>query len=168
MATVIVTRRGLDWKIDQPEFFIHRDLGPHTVVPVYAPGIIEPRVVTIFTRARNSVELPECPPCSDVERLHETFRVVVRARRRSVSECATDNDDVADHDGGGMCAQFASGQIDAPSFPVDSGCFQINTAVHAKGRHPLTSFGVECDEAKPDGDVEDSFLASFGAVGPIG
>src|SRR5262245_1702969 len=75
MSAVEIGGWRLDGKIDKPEFFIDRDLGPHAGVSVGRPRIVLPGVVAEFTGLGNRIERPKKFAGLHVECANLTFRV---------------------------------------------------------------------------------------------
>ena len=113
MAAIVVSRRGLDWQVDQSEFFIHRDLSPHAGVARLRCGIVQPCVRTKLVRQRNRVKDPEALAGADVICADISLVIVVRLRRHPFPECSTGDHHVFGDNGRGVDPDLPINQINA-------------------------------------------------------
>ncbi len=102
VAAVKVARRRFDRQVEVAELFVSGKWRPHGRVAGVRPGIVQPGVVAELAGLRNRVKRPEPLARADVEAANITLRVFLRARRRAADHGRTEDDHVAD-DNGGRC-----------------------------------------------------------------
>src|SRR5690242_3532846 len=165
VTAVIVGRWCFHREVDETEFFVHRDLRPHTGVAIDGPRVVLPAVVAELTWAGNRVEGPQQLAGAHVERAHETFRVVVRRDGRAFTERRTDDRHVF-HDGRRRMPSDLSGlEIDWLPVAEHRADLQIDDAVVAEGADHRAGFRVQLDETIAGGDIQNPLITT--AIGPV-
>src|SRR5215471_627278 len=98
MAAVVVAGWRFHWQINQPEFLIHRDLGPYTCVARILRRPVQPSVVAELALHRNGVEGPQTLAGSNVKAARIALVIAHALGRHAFAEGRTNEDSVLGHD----------------------------------------------------------------------
>ena len=165
MAAILIRSRVLHRQIDQPQFFIHRDLRPDARVPIRFRRIVLPRVIPEFARPRNCIELPQLPAGLHVVGAHQTLGVIARNGLRAFLERRPHNHHILRHRRRCVQADFTGLQID---LFIESGYrpyLQVHQPAHAEPIDRRARLRVQLHETVTRGDENDAVVAF--AICPI-
>ena len=161
VPAVVVARRQFDGEVDGVEFFIHRDLAPHSGVAGVDPRLFFPRVVPELAELRDRVEDPHALPGLHIEAADVALLVLLALRHATRQVRGADDDRVLRDDRRRVQADLAGDGIHRLVVIL----FEVNDAVRAERRDRAAVLRVERDELVAGRDVDDAVVAA--AVGVV-
>ena len=111
VPAVVVAGWRFHRQIHQAEFFINRDLCPHTGITGLVGGTIQPRVVAELALAWNGVKGPQPFSGAHVESTNVALVVAKRFRRTTLAERGADNHHIAANHRSALVSDFPGHQV---------------------------------------------------------